>query len=86
MQSGQHRQLADLLEPDDRNSRMHPWRLAFPRLAWCGRTRFRRTGSACFGVMDLSTGFQACRFAIGSRNIDDKSFRLSCTVGPSLCL
>jgi hypothetical protein len=34
-----------------------------------------------FGVMDLSSGFQGCRFAIGLRNSHDKSFRLSCTVG-----
>src|SRR5208337_2225975 len=34
-----------------------------------------------FGVMDLSSGFDGCRFAIGLRNSHDKSFRLSCTVG-----
>jgi hypothetical protein len=34
-----------------------------------------------FGVMDLSSGFEGCRFAIGLRNSHDKSFRLSCTVG-----
>jgi len=34
-----------------------------------------------FGVMDISSGFQGCRFAIGLRNSHDKSFRLSCTVG-----
>src|SRR2546428_14002504 len=34
-----------------------------------------------FGVMDLTSGFQGCRFAIGLRNSHDKSFRLSCTVG-----
>jgi hypothetical protein len=34
-----------------------------------------------FGVMDLSSGFDGCRFAIGMRNSHDKSFRLSCTVG-----
>jgi len=31
--------------------------------------------------MDLSSGFDGCRFAIGLRNSHDKSFRLSCTVG-----
>src|SRR5215469_2418529 len=31
--------------------------------------------------MDLSSGFNGCRFAIGVRNSHDKSFRLSCTVG-----
>jgi hypothetical protein len=34
-----------------------------------------------FGVMDLSSGFEGCRFAVGLRNSHDKSFRLSCTVG-----
>jgi hypothetical protein len=38
-------------------------------------------GMRMFGVMDLSSGFQGCRFAIGLRNSHDKSFRLSCTVG-----
>ena len=38
-------------------------------------------GMKMFGVMDLSSGFQGCRFAIGLRNSHDKSFRLSCTVG-----
>jgi hypothetical protein len=38
-------------------------------------------GMRMFGVMDLSSGFQECRFAIGLRNSHDKSFRLSCTVG-----
>jgi hypothetical protein len=38
-------------------------------------------GMKMFGVMDLTTGFQGCRFAIGLRNSHDKSFRLSCTVG-----
>jgi hypothetical protein len=37
-------------------------------------------GMRMFGVMDLSSGFQGCRFAIGLRNSHDKSFRLSCTV------
>ena len=38
-------------------------------------------GMRMFGVMDLSSGFEGCRFAIGVRNSHDKSFRLSCTVG-----
>src|SRR5262245_46904646 len=40
-----------------------------------------RDGMRMFGVMDLATGFEGCRFAIGLRNSHDKSFRLSCTVG-----
>jgi hypothetical protein len=38
-------------------------------------------GMKMFGVMELTSGFQDCRFAIGLRNSHDKSFRLSCTVG-----
>jgi len=38
-------------------------------------------GMKMFGVMDLTSGFQGCPFAIGLRNSHDKSFRLSCTVG-----
>ena len=38
-------------------------------------------GMKMFGVMDLSSGFEGCQFAIGLRNSHDKSFRLSCTVG-----
>jgi len=38
-------------------------------------------GMRMFGVMDLSSGFDRCRFAIGLQNSHDKSFRLSCTVG-----
>ena len=34
-------------------------------------------GMRMFGVMDLSSGFEGCRFAIGLRNSHDKSFRLS---------
>ena len=40
-----------------------------------------KDGMKMFGVMDLTSGFQGCRFAIGLRNSHDKSFRLSCTVG-----
>ena len=38
-------------------------------------------GMRMFGVKDLSSGFDGCRFTIGLRNSHDKSFRLSCTVG-----
>ena len=38
-------------------------------------------GMRMFGVMDLSSCFDGCRFAVGLRNSHDKSFRLSCTVG-----
>jgi hypothetical protein len=34
-----------------------------------------------FGVLDLETSFQGCRFAIGIRNANNKRFRLACTVG-----
>jgi hypothetical protein len=34
-----------------------------------------------FGVIDLETSFDGCRFAIGIRNSNNKRFRLSCTVG-----
>lgn len=34
-----------------------------------------------FGVLDLETGFEGCRFAIGIRNANNKRFRLACTVG-----
>src|SRR3974377_72657 len=38
-------------------------------------------GMRMFGVMDLSSGFDGCRFAVGLRESHDKSFRLSCPVG-----
>jgi len=34
-----------------------------------------------FGVLDLETSFDGCRFAIGIRNANNKRFRLACTVG-----
>jgi len=34
-----------------------------------------------FGVLDLATGFEGCRFAIGVRNANNKRFRLACTAG-----
>ena len=38
-------------------------------------------GMKMFGVMDLSSGFDGCRFALGLRNSHDKSFRLRCVDG-----
>ncbi len=38
-------------------------------------------GMRMFGVMDLETGFEGCRFSIGLRNANDKSMRLALTVG-----
>src|SRR5712692_8030707 len=38
-------------------------------------------GMEMFGVLDLETTFEGCRFAIGIRNANNKRFRLSCTVG-----
>ena len=40
-----------------------------------------RDGMEMFGVIDLETSFDGCRFAIGIRNANNKRFRLSCTVG-----
>src|SRR5215813_313820 len=34
-----------------------------------------------FGVLDLETTFEGCRFSIGVRNSNDKSMRLAMTVG-----
>ena len=34
-----------------------------------------------FGVLDLETTFDGCRFAVGIRNANDKSMRLALTVG-----
>ena len=34
-----------------------------------------------FGVLDLETAFEGCRFSIGVRNANDKSMRLAMTVG-----
>src|SRR6266567_1003377 len=34
-----------------------------------------------FGVLDLETTFDGCRFSIGVRNSNDKSMRLALTVG-----
>ena len=38
-------------------------------------------GMKLFGVLDLETTFDGCRFAIGIRNSNDKSMRLALTVG-----
>src|SRR6266446_4664122 len=38
-------------------------------------------GMKMFGILDLETSFDGCRFAIGLRNSNDKSMRLALTVG-----
>lgn len=38
-------------------------------------------GMKMFGVLDLETTFDSCRFSIGVRNSNDKSMRLALTVG-----
>src|SRR5881296_4285481 len=38
-------------------------------------------GMKMFGVLDLETSFDGCRFAIGVRNSNDRSMRLALTVG-----
>ena len=38
-------------------------------------------GMRMFGVLDLETSFEGCRFSIGIRNSNDKSMRLAMTVG-----
>jgi hypothetical protein len=40
-----------------------------------------KTGMKMFGLMELETTFNGCRFAIGLRNSHDKSMRLALTVG-----
>src|SRR5947207_2420388 len=40
-----------------------------------------KDGLRMFGVMDLNTTFNGCRFSIGLRNGNDKSMRLALTVG-----
>ena len=40
-----------------------------------------RDGMKMFGVLDLETTFEGCRFSIGVRNSNDKSMRLALTVG-----
>ena len=38
-------------------------------------------GMKMFGVLDLETAFEGCRFSSGIRNANDKSMRLAMTVG-----
>ena len=38
-------------------------------------------GMKLFGVLDLETTFEGCRFSLGIRNANDKSMRLGLTVG-----
>src|SRR2546430_6110299 len=38
-------------------------------------------GMEMFGVLDLETAFEGCRFAIGIRNANDRSMRLGLTSG-----
>jgi hypothetical protein len=40
-----------------------------------------RDGMKMFGVLDLETSFEGCRFSIGLRNANDKSMRLALTIG-----
>jgi len=40
-----------------------------------------KDGMKLFGIVELETTFQGCRFAIGIRNAHDKSMRLAMTVG-----
>src|SRR5579862_394605 len=40
-----------------------------------------KDGMKLFGVLDLETSFEGCRFSIGIRNANDKSMRLAMTVG-----
>lgn len=40
-----------------------------------------RDGMKMFGIMELETTFNGCRFALGIRNAHDKSMRLALTVG-----
>jgi hypothetical protein len=40
-----------------------------------------KDGMKMFGIMELETTFNGCRFALGIRNAHDKSMRLALTVG-----
>ena len=40
-----------------------------------------KDGMKMFGIMELETTFNGCRFALGIRNAHDKSMRLAMTVG-----
>ena len=46
-----------------------------------GEYAVSKDGMKMFGIMELETQFQGCRFAIGIRNAHDKSMRLAMTVG-----
>src|ERR1700756_1868994 len=43
-----------------------------------------KDGMKMFGIVELETTFQGCRFALGIRNAHDKSMRLAMTVGYSV--
>jgi hypothetical protein len=43
-----------------------------------------KDGMKMFGIMEVETTFQGCRFALGIRNAHDKSMRLAMTVGYTL--
>src|SRR5579862_9368712 len=40
-----------------------------------------KDGMKMFGMLDLETSFEGCRFSIGLRNANDKSMRLALTIG-----
>src|ERR1700692_322133 len=46
-----------------------------------GEFAVSKDGMEMFGVIDLESSFDGCRFAIGIRNANNKRVRLSCTVG-----
>lgn len=56
--------------------------LAFRHIV-CVRSEFAVSpdGMRCFGVLDLDTEWNGCRFSIGIRNSNDKSLRLGLTIG-----
>ena len=43
-----------------------------------------KDGMKMFGIVELETMFQGCRFALGIRNAHDKSMRLAMIVGNQL--
>src|SRR5713226_978495 len=47
----------------------------------CDEYAVSTDGMRMFGVLDLETGMHGCRFSIGVRNGNDRSLRLSMTVG-----
>ncbi len=48
-------------------------------------TQFTPDGMKMFGILDLETAFDGCRFAIGIRNANDKSMCLGLTTGVFVC-